>query len=453
MGKTMLEHTEPLVYKTLDRFFHHYVQKRDVERALDLISDQVYIVGIGENEVAIGKQAFRQLTETRTALLPIPVTYAIHNYAQVQRTPGCWDCFCLLELHVVPPSGVQVICRIRLTAGLHREGERYLIDVLHVSQASQLPGCKECFPLKFISQGMDTLSSSTRQELLELIGQIMPGGILGWYAKEGFPLYVANEQLLHMAGYDSYQDFEQDIQGLVLNSIHPDDRDYIHSELMGITTPGDQYEVEYRMKRKDGSYFWVHDIGRLITADDGQPAIISILTDISNKMNAMSSLEQAAATDPLTGIYNRKAAKKLILHLMQTTSSYLFLMMDLDNFKLVNDIYGHKQGDQVLCGMADLLTKSFRKTDVVCRLGGDEFAVFVPDCEELSSMRDKIQALISSYQDMILQHWPAAHSSLSVGGVWGCAPRSFSDLYQFADEMLYQVKKHQKGQLKIRTLD
>lgn len=207
------------------------------------------------------------------------------------------------------------------------------------------------------------------------------------------------------------------------------------------------------MRRKDGSYFWVHDIGRLTVAADGRLAIISILTDISQKMNTLTHLERAAATDPLTGIYNRKAGKNYMLHLMQAASSYLFLMMDLDNFKLVNDIYGHKQGDQVLCAVADQLTQSFRKSDVVCRLGGDEFAVFIPNCSDIDAIKRKLHLLMGAYQDMMNQHWPDAHSTLSVGGVWGTLPRSFADLYQLADEMLYQVKKGKKGQLRIRALD
>lgn len=453
MGNPALECQQSQVYQTLDAFFHHYMFNRDVEQALGLLSPSVYSVGTGEGEVAIGRAAFARLMQEEVTALPHPISYSIHDYVQQQRVPGCWDCFCHIDTQLQLPNGVHVVYHIRLTAGLHQEGERYLIDVLHASEASKLQDDGEFFPLKFISHGVQTLSQDTRQELMEIISQIMPGGIVGGYAQEGFPLYVANDRLLEMAGYDSYQDFDQDIQGLVINSIHPDDRDYVNSELVGISQPGDQYELEYRMRRKDGSYFWVHDIGRLTTSADGQLAIISILTDISQKMNTLTHLERAASTDPLTGIYNRKAGKNYTLHLMQTASSYLFLMMDLDNFKLVNDLYGHKQGDQVLCAVADQLTQSFRKSDVVCRLGGDEFAVFIPNCSDIDAIQRKLRHLVDTYQDMMNQHWPDAHSSLSIGGVWGSVPRSFADLYQLADEMLYQVKKTKKGQLKIRVLD
>ena len=68
---------------------------------------------------------------------------------------------------------------------------------------------------------MESLSRETRLDLLEIIGQIMPGGILGGYMEEGFPLYVANERMLRMLGYDNCEEFEQEIFGCILNCIHP----------------------------------------------------------------------------------------------------------------------------------------------------------------------------------------------------------------------------------------
>ena len=69
-----------------------------------------------------------------------------------------------------------------------------------------------------------------------------------------------------------------------------------------ILAQGDQYEIEYRMKKKDGSYFWVHDIGRRTVAADGRDAIISVLIDVSQQVHTKARLEYAALSDPLTGI-------------------------------------------------------------------------------------------------------------------------------------------------------
>ena len=138
---------------------------------------------------------------------------------------------------------------------------------------------------------MESLSRETRLDLLEIIGQIMPGGILGGYMEEGFPLYVANERMLRMLGYDNCEEFEQEIFGCILNCIHPDDRAFVSRERETIPNLGDQYEIQYRMLKKDGSYLWIHDIGRRTLSADGRDAIISVIIDITRQMQAQATLE------------------------------------------------------------------------------------------------------------------------------------------------------------------
>lgn len=441
------------VYTALNEFFHHYLEQRDLQSTLALLSDQLYSVGTGEGEVAIGKDSFAQLLQTELSQSPAPLSYTITDYVQKERISGCWDCFCNLETKITLPSGAQALYHMRVTAGLHQEGERYLIDTLHASEASKYQEKGEFLPVKFISREIPPLNRETQYQLMELIGQIMPGGIVGGYMEEGFPLYVANNRLLSMGGYKSYQDFNKDIQGLVINSVHPEDREYVYAEIAKTFDAGDQYEVKYRMKRKDGSYIWVHGIGRKTISASGRDAIVSILIDISQQMSTQSRLEHEAVSDPLTGIYNRKGGLDRITEALDSASSYFFFMMDVDHFKRINDLYGHQEGDHVLRLVAEQLTQSFRKTDVVCRLGGDEFAVFVPDCDEVSAMEHKLQTLLDSYRAMMAFGWPLAGSTLSIGGVYGCKRRTCPELYRLADETLYEVKNTHKGEFKLRTLD
>lgn len=102
--------------------------------------------------------------------------------------------------------------------------------------------------------------------------------------------------------------------------------------------------------------------------------------------------------------------------------------------------------------MAEQLTKQFRKTDVACRLGGDEFAVFMGDCEEKEVMEEKLSHLIDSYRRKIEECWPNTSSGMSIGGVCGREKRSFSELYQLADDILYEVKHSKKGSFKLCSL-
>ena len=441
------------IYDVLHTFFQNYLVRRDGQATLAMLSDQMYSVGTGEGEVAIGKEAFRGLLAQELAAMPDPIQFAMTDYVQTQRAPGYWECFCNIATTVTLADGTRAQGQMRLTAGVRQQGEGYLIDSCHASEASRFQEEGEFFPLKFLTERASALSRETRRELMEILGQIMPGGVVGGYAEEGFPLYVANDRLLHMAGYDSYEEFEADIWGLIIHSIHPDDRDYVNQEMAKLTDSGSQYEIEYRMKRKDGSYFWVRDIGRRTVAADGRDAIISVLVDIDQQVRIKNDLEYEAARDSLTGIYNRKGAQVRIAQAMQETADYLFIMLDLDNFKRVNDIYGHDQGDMVLCTFAQQLAAAFRQTDTVCRLGGDEFAVLVTNCRDIQALRRKLEAIIGDYDKMMRSRWPAARSTVSAGVVWGRSARTFQELYRLADEVLYEVKRTGKGRLKLRMLD
>ena len=440
------------VYAKLDQFFSCYFARRDEAAVLALLPDHFLSVGTGADEVADGREAFAKLLREELIALPDPIFYTISDYIQRQRGCGCWDCFCSLDLQITIPNGTQVLYRIRLTAGLHREGEEYVIDVLHASEGSCYQENGEFFPLKFLSQGSRQVNWETQHELMGIVSQVMPGGIVGGYIEEGFPLYVANDKLLEMAGYGSYRDFEEDIGGLILNSIHPEDWALVNREMARISQPGDQYELQYRMRRKDGSYFWVYDIGRRTVAADGRAAIISVLIDVSQQVYTQNCLLHEAEKDPLTGTYNRRAGQERILKAMQVSAGYLFFMLDLDNFKQVNDIYGHEQGDQALCSFAELMIQSLRKSDTICRLGGDEFAVFIADCQDIQAISLKFQGLIRAYEEMMARYWPAARSTLSAGGIYSDVPLSFTEIYQKADKVLYEIKKSGKGQLKIVRL-
>lgn len=437
----------------LNEFFRRYLLKRDLEGMLSMVSEQILSIGTGEGEVARNKEEFRQLLQREFAALPNPIQYTMMGFEQRERVPGYWNCLCDMETVVTLPEGQQAAYRMRVTADICETDGKYLVDMVHASEASAYMEDGEFLPVKFLSRGVEAVSRETRLDLLEIIGQIMPGGIVGGYLEPGFPLYVANDRLLHMAGYESYEEFAQDIGGLVLNSIHPDDWDFVNAEMDNIPQLGDQYEIQYRMKKKDGSYMWVHDIGRRTLAADGRVAIISVLTDISRQVHLQNYLATEAATDPLTGVLNRKGGQSCVAEKMQQGGSYLFLMLDLDNFKQINDLYGHKEGDRALCAMADQLKERFRKSDMVCRIGGDEFAVFVGDCNDFSSIEGKLERLIADCGRRMSENWPEAHSTLSVGGIWGRKPRAFQELYQMADEVLYEVKRGGKGQHCIHVLD
>ena len=137
---------------------------------------------------------------------------------------------------------------------------------------------------------------------------------------------------------------------------------------------------------------------------------------------------------------------------MKTSMPYVFLMMDLDNFKSVNDRYGRDSGDRLLAFTASLLRQAFRQSDVVIRVGGDEFAVLAYPCTDADAIQRKGEQIIQRYEQEAGERYPLSRTSISIGGIYGHEGRSFQELYRLADDVLYETKE-KKGYCRIRRID
>ena len=122
--------------------------------------------------------------------------------------------------------------------------------------------------------------------------------------------------------------------------------------------------------------------------------------------------------------------------------------MDIDNFKYINDNFGHDVGDGVLQKLAKLLRASFRSDDILCRIGGDEFCVIMQDVSyfQREQITKKMQFLMDNL-GVATDNLPAA--SVSIGVAFGEAQCSFNDLYKRADDALYGVKSTTKNGIKV----
>lgn len=448
--KTDLEHSA--VYGKIVEFFTQYFVERNLDKTISFLSDQIYSIGTGEGEIALTKDEFRLLLEKEFQELQGPIPFEIVDYKEKQRIENCWDCFLKMKVLLEMADQTKVHYYMRITIGLHQEGGQYIFDVFHASEASIHQEDGEFFPFKLIFNRVDAVNHKIKTDLLEIVKELIPGGVVGGYEEEGYPLYAANERFLKMVGYHSYSEFDKDIQGLIINSIHPEDREYVYQMLQYSFEHSNQYEIQYRMKKKDGTYIWVYDIGKRTMDSNGKSAIISVITDISEQILKKKKMEKEMSRDALTGLYNRKSGEERICSSLNGSQGYFFFMADIDNFKLVNDIYGHVQGDEVLRMFGKQVSQFFRRKDTICRIGGDEFVIFIQDTANMEAISAKMHYLIQEYKKMMDMKWPEANSTLSIGGVWSDKMYEFKELYKMADDVLYEVKKGKKGELKIRIM-
>lgn len=137
--------------------------------------------------------------------------------------------------------------------------------------------------------------------------------------------------------------------------------------------------------RKDGSQFWARDTARtLLTEDSEELKILIVSEDITETHYLINELEKQSQTDALTGIYNRKYLKRhidqAILSAKTDQVEHSLCFIDLDRFKVVNDVCGHHAGDELLRQVVSIIRNEIRTEDTFARVGGDEFALLLSKC-------------------------------------------------------------------------
>lgn len=183
----------------------------------------------------------------------------------------------------------------------------------------------------------------------------------------------------------------------------------------------------------------------------------SVLLTVSTERQArlVERLEQMAAVDPLTGLVTRRVLDEAAASALSGATSdqgTSLILMDIDDFKVINDEHGHPAGDKVLVQLAELITRGTRREDVVCRLGGDELAVLLPACSR-SAARRRAEELVTEVRGHAFEV-DGREESLPVTISLGLAhaPSDADDLrslYAAADAALYQAKRGGKGRMAV----
>lgn len=176
--------------------------------------------------------------------------------------------------------------------------------------------------------------------------------------------------------------------------------------------------------------------------------------NIQAEKEAEQRLIDEASTDAMTGLYNRRSAMMLIEHIIEQSSPsadfHALMIMDVDNFKKINDTLGHAAGDDILKSIAGIIKSCFRERDVVSRIGGDEFLVFMKDCRSAETAIVRAQRILSllhaAYADTQIGVMP----TLSIGvAFYPTHTNNYEDLFTLADAALYEVKENGRNGLHV----
>jgi len=239
------------------------------------------------------------------------------------------------------------------------------------------------------------------------------GNLGHWYWNIKTNEVTFNPLKITTLGYEMSEIPDRVTYQFFTEKIHPDDcekamnimREHLYGQL-------NVYEVEYRIRTKEGNYKWYYDRGRITQRDElGKPLFLAgIVFDITEKkeielelesknkiLDEMSSLDGLTKINNHRSLYNHLHAKIDEMHV--TKSPLTIALLDIDDFKKINDTKGHIYGDQVLVDIGQLMKKNIRETDVAGRYGGEEFMIIFANTNVLlaANIVERIRKAIMDY--------------------------------------------------------
>jgi diguanylate cyclase (GGDEF)-like protein/PAS domain S-box-containing protein len=233
----------------------------------------------------------------------------------------------------------------------------------------------------------------------------------------------------------------------IYDHIHPDDRATSLAAFARLAAGKlDSYRAEERVLDIAGEPVWVQLDATLLRDADGAPsAVLRQVQDISERRRHEEQLHHLAHHDVLTGLLNRRGFTRELerhgSHAERYGADGALLVFDLDNFKAVNDRFGHKAGDDLIAEVAGIVRRRLRTTDVLARLGGDEFAVLIPH-GGLPEAQAVAEALLEEIRDGRLGPNSADVAVTASLGIATFAGRAgAADILVDADLAMYKAKR------------
>ncbi len=249
-------------------------------------------------------------------------------------------------------------------------------------------------------------------------------------------------------GYDPIT--ENILYQLSGSHLHPEDVSTIFRHIHAMQTGTSYASMECRIANAEGRYLWCR-IQATAAHDSAEKLmkIIGIITNIDSEKRAAKALLDRAEQDPLTKLLNKNTGRKQAEEYLSSFSNgarCALLIIDLDNFKQVNDRFGHMFGDSVLVQAAREIKQLFRSQDIICRIGGDEYMILMRGISDRELIRNRCIRLSAALGNIFENQLKDLKIGCSIG--IALAPEhgnSYIELFQRADQALYQVKKQGKN--------
>ncbi len=234
--------------------------------------------------------------------------------------------------------------------------------------------------------------------------------------------------------------------------IHGDDREAALGYAARVMNGESVCDAEFRLCSRGGAYLWCSVHPTLFRSAEGRPErLIVVISDIDRQKKETMDLRRKAEHDLLTGLYNRITTMTLVNGALARSAAgdrNALFVVDIDNFKKINDRFGHLSGDRMIADAAANIRSLFRTGDIVGRVGGDEFVIFMEhtDSEAVVKKAEAVNSAIASLG--------GGKIGISVSGSVGVAlspgdGESYDELFRRADTAMYTAKRNGKNSFRI----
>ena len=193
---------------------------------------------------------------------------------------------------------------------------------------------------------------------------------------------------------------------------------------------------------------WLESTAYLTANHEGDICLFLCSKDVTKRKHQELELKKQAQRDPLCGLYNRRFFERRVRKCLETCEDErpVLLIVDVDDFKQINDTWGHVFGDQVIMSIADAMRENFRQSDFLARVGGDEYMIFLRTSMPMEVLKQRVEGLQNRLKNVLTPRGEYKDISLSVGSAVYHPGDSFEQMYQNADIALYKAKTEGKNQ-------
>ena len=368
----------------------------------------------------------------------------INNAAEIKK----WQNSIYMENGLIAYLGYPILWptgEIYGTVCIHDKKERNFNDLVQ----KQIKFIKNLIEsdLEIIYQSH--LNNNLRQYYAELI-ENLPVGVM--IEDQNGRILKVNKTMEKISGYSR----EELIKRTVFETVVPDNQEEVARKNIEKILNGELTIHELPSANSRGEERFIRLQERKITLPNNEVGIISIQSDITDKIKSEEKIKYASYHDSLTDLYNRSYLENKIQNLNQENRFPVALIMaDLNGLKLVNDTYGHNEGDKLLKKMAAILKDSCRDSDLIARWGGDEFVILLPetDCEAVKKIIERINKKIA---DTFLEFEDGSRLPLSAALGYGVKKHYFEDVFEILDEAeskMYKNKLTESRSIKSNILN